>query len=195
MTSPANDTSELTAYALGELQAHSSTSFAIADVDDDTVRPNEEFEAWVWVTDPASVSCPLNVAQLVRLARTAVAADGSPAALEAIARTWLHRFNTRDLEGLLALYADDAVHVSPKLRAREPATLGEIRGKAALRAWWADAMQRLPGLHYAERHLTAGGGRVFMEYERQNPGEAPYMVAEVLVLRGGLIVASTVYHG
>jgi len=120
----------------------------------------------------------------------------SPENLVALARAWLAAFNGRDLEALLALYADDAVHTSPKLRARDPATNGEIRGVSALRAWWADAMQRLPGLRYEEQHLTAMGDRVFMEYLRRTPGEAPYVVAEVLVVgEGGKIRASHVYHG
>ena len=116
-------------------------------------------------------------------------------ALLDLARAWLDAFNARDLERLLALYADDAVHTSPKLRVQEPETGGEIRGKDALRAWWAGAMARLPGLHYAGKHLSAGEDRVVMEYERQNPGEAPYMVAETLVVSGGRIVSSHVYHG
>ena len=119
-----------------------------------------------------------------------------PTPLVALARRWLAAFNGRDLEALLSLYEESAVHTSPKLRAREPATNGEIRGVAALRAWWADAMQRLPELRYEERHLTAMGDRVFMEYLRTNPGEAPYMVAEVLVVGAtGKIRASHVYHG
>ncbi|MFS8070597.1 MAG: nuclear transport factor 2 family protein [Byssovorax sp.] len=116
-------------------------------------------------------------------------------ALLDLARAWLDAFNSRDLERLLALYADDAVHTSPKLRVQKPETSGEIRGKDALRAWWADAMSRLPGLHYAGKHLSAGEDRVVMEYERQNPGEASYMVAETLVVSGGRIVSSHVYHG
>ncbi len=122
--------------------------------------------------------------------------SASPDALVALARTWLAAFNGRDLEGLLALYEPDAVHTSPKLRAKDSATNGEIRGTSALRAWWADAMQRLPRLRYEERHLTAMGDRVFMEYLRTNPGEPEYMVAEVLVVAAsGKIRASHVYHG
>ena len=94
-----------------------------------------------------------------------------PSELVALARRWLHAFNAQDLEGLLALYADDAVHTSPKLRALRPETKGEVSGKAALRDWWADSMRRLPRLHYRERHLTADETQVVMEYDRENPGE------------------------
>lgn len=120
---------------------------------------------------------------------------GDPAHLTVIARAWLDRFEQRRLDDLLALYADDAVHTSPKIRLRHPETGGELRGKAALRAWWGDAFARLPDMRYVERGLTAGGDRVFMEYVRVVPGEPELPVAEVLEVQGGLIVASRVYHG
>ncbi len=118
--------------------------------------------------------------------------------LEHLARRWLTAFNARDLDGLLALYHPDAVHVSPKLRDREPATNGEIRGVEALRRWWSGAMERLPNLRYEPLHITCGeaaDGRVFMEYLRTTPGEADLVVAEVLVVEGGRIVRSLVFHG
>ena len=112
-----------------------------------------------------------------------------------IAKRWLDCFARSDIDGLLALYADEAVHTSPKIRARHPETGGFLRGKAALRAWWADAFARLPGLRYEPTGFTADDGRVFMEYVRKLPGEADLPVAEVLEVSGGLIVASRVYHG
>jgi hypothetical protein len=117
-------------------------------------------------------------------------------ALQSLARRWLAAFNCKDLEALLALYQDDAVHVSPKLRDRQPETKGEIRGVPALRAWWKDALDRLPGLHYQAVRLTAMEDRVFMEYVRRNPGDPDLLVAEVLEAGpDGRIRASRVYHG
>jgi ketosteroid isomerase-like protein len=162
----------------------------VADVGHRHVRPNGEFEAFLWTSDATRLACPENVRELV-----AMAVHGASSPLVATARAWLAAFNRRDLDALLSLYADDAVHTSPKLRAKNPESHGAVHGKAALRAWWADAMERLPELHYAERHLTASGERVLMEYLRENPGEAPLEVAEVLVVRGGRIVGSHVYHG
>jgi ketosteroid isomerase-like protein len=119
----------------------------------------------------------------------------TPDELKQLARTWLAAFNRRDLDALLALYADHAVHTSPKLRDRHPETRGEVSGKAALAEWWRGAMERLPGLRYEEQHLTASDDRVFMEYLRHNPGEPSMAVAEVLVVKDGRIVASHVFHG
>lgn len=115
--------------------------------------------------------------------------------LIAIARRWLACFETHDVDALVALYADDARHTSPKIRALHPETGGFLVGKPALRAWWADAFRRLPALRYVERTLTADTDRVFMEYTRIVPGEADLPVAEVLDVSGGLIRASRVYHG
>lgn len=119
----------------------------------------------------------------------------SPAQLVALARRWLACFEAHDLETLVSLYAPDARHTSPKLRALRPETGGFVVGQAALRAWWADAFARLPGLRYVERTLTADADRVFLEYERHVPGEPATTVAEVLEVRDGRIVASRVYHG
>lgn len=115
--------------------------------------------------------------------------------LFALARRWLAAWNTRDFEALLALYAEDARHTSPKLRASRPDSGGFAVGKNEVRAWFADAFARLPQLQYAEQRLTAGSDRVFMEYLRQVPGEPELPVAEVLECSNGRIVASRVYHG
>jgi ketosteroid isomerase-like protein len=120
----------------------------------------------------------------------------SPDALCALARTWLRCFETKDVDALVALYAPDARHTSPKIRTLHPETGGFLVGQAALRAWWADAFQRLPELRYVEQTLTAQDDRVFMEYLRQTPGEPDLPVAEVLVVgTQGRIVASRVFHG
>lgn len=114
---------------------------------------------------------------------------------EQIAAQWFAAFNSHQLEALLALYDDNARHFSPKLKVRQPETQGWVSGKAALRAWWQDAFDRLPELHYEVLTLTADDKRVFMEYIRQVPGEPDMPVAEVLEIESGRIVASRVYHG
>lgn len=112
-----------------------------------------------------------------------------------IATRWFAAFNAHDLEALLELYADDAEHYSPKLKVRRPETGGRVRGKEALREWWRDTFERLPGLHYEVVRLTADDAQVFMEYVRQVEGEEDLRVGEVLEVSNGIIVASRVYHG
>ncbi|HEV7558812.1 MAG TPA: nuclear transport factor 2 family protein [Kofleriaceae bacterium] len=114
---------------------------------------------------------------------------GDPSKLRAIAERWLACFAARDLDGLLALYADDATHTSPKIATRQ------IRGKAAMRAWWADAFERLPALRYEPTSITADDRRAIVEYIRQVPGEPDMPIAETFEVEDGLIVASRVFHG
>ena len=119
----------------------------------------------------------------------------TPEILQSIAFKWFDAFNRHNLEQLLSLYDEEAAHFSPKLKIFKPETKGFVSGKQALREWWQDAFDRLPSLHYKVTSLTANGDRVFMEYVRTVAGEDDILVAEVLVVRDGRIIASRVYHG
>ena len=113
----------------------------------------------------------------------------------AIGRRWLDAFNRHDVDALVDLYADDATHTSPKIRALHPETGGKLLGKEAMRRWWRDSNARLPNLFYAEVNITADPHRVIIEYIRHAPGQEPMPVAEAFDIEQGRIVASRVYHG
>jgi len=196
-------------HAAGSKGLHLNFCF-VADVASDAIVGDDSFGAHRWVESTAGLDCPPNVRELVALALRDASAQTSPsrgvngaARLTALARAWLAAFNARDLDRLLALYADDAAHFSPKLLARRPETKGLVRGTAALRDWWADCFERLPGLRYAERAITTScddardgtSGRVLLEYERTVPGEAALAVAEAFRVAHGRIAESRVYHG
>lgn len=175
-------------HQAGSKGLHMNFAFA-ADVNNDDVRSNGEFTNYRWLDSTEGIDCPANVTQLFERAKYV---DNDPAG---VARRWILYFNNRDLDALLNLYSDDAAHHSPKLKARRPETGGVVRGKAALRDWYQDAFSRLPDLRYIEKHVTAGPGRVLLEYERVNPGEASYTVAEVYQVVNNKIKESFVYHG
>ncbi len=112
-----------------------------------------------------------------------------------IAIAWLHAFNTRDLDGLLALYGENCTHTSPKIRDLHPETGGKLIGKAAMRAWWADSFARLPSLCYIESRITADPDCVVLEYTRRVDGQPDLPIAEAFDIADGKIVASRVFHG
>ena len=112
-----------------------------------------------------------------------------------IARAWLDAFNAHDVDALVALYADDATHTSPKIRALHPDSGGRLVGKVTLATWWRAANARLPGLRYEATAIVADEARAIIEYVRHAPNEPPMPVAEAFDVRGGKIVASRVYHG
>jgi len=105
-----------------------------------------------------------------------------------IALNWFKAFNDKNIDDLLALYDDDAIHYSPKLKVHKPETNGLIKGKIQLRAWWEDAFTRLPFLHYSILKIMHDDEQIFMEYIRQNKGEEDLRVGEVLVINKGKII-------
>lgn len=116
--------------------------------------------------------------------------------LNDLAQEWLEAFNQRDLERLLSLYTEDAVHLSPKLQIKKPHTEGRVQGKAALRSWWQESFQNLPTLHYRQKAISCGERRVVLEYVRELKGEEKLAVAEVFETNAqNQIIRSAVYHG
>ena len=119
----------------------------------------------------------------------------TPEKLQSVAFRWMEAFNAHNLTKLLSLYDDNAEHYSPKLKMRNPESNGIVTGKAALHDWWQQAFEQLPSLQYKIISITAGSGRVFMEYIRSADGQADLPVAEVLEVKDDTIVSSRVYHG
>jgi hypothetical protein len=111
-----------------------------------------------------------------------------------IASQWMKFFNDKELDKLLSLYDDEAEHYSPKLKVRHPETNGLIKGKAALHAWWKDAFDRLPTLHYTPVRFTPYHDRVFMEYTRHVVNEEDLHIGEMLEIKNGKITTSAVFH-
>jgi ketosteroid isomerase-like protein len=118
----------------------------------------------------------------------------SDSELNEIAQRWFAAFNNKDLKSLLSLYDDNAEHFSPKLKMRHPETKGLIKGQKAMQSWWQDAFNRLPSLRYTIVRLTPHDNRVFMEYNRHVDGEEDLYVGEMLEIKNGLIIKSSVFH-
>jgi hypothetical protein len=112
-----------------------------------------------------------------------------------IVNEWVRAFNSGDADAMVTLYADDAIHTSPKLRSAQPASEGRLVGKAAMRQWWLDAFDRLPIIRYEVINMISDDHAVVIEYLRHRPGEATIRVAEVFIIQEGKIVRSHVYHG
>ena len=67
--------------------------------------------------------------------------------LVTLGRDWIAAWNSRDLERILALYAEDSEMTSDKIQALGFDSSGTLCGKASLRMYWGKALQLLPGLH------------------------------------------------
>ncbi|MBR1268295.1 nuclear transport factor 2 family protein [Bradyrhizobium sp. AUGA SZCCT0222] len=68
--------------------------------------------------------------------------------LTALGREWISAWNSRDLERVLAMYAEDSEMTSDRIPPLGFDASGTLRGKDSLRAYWGLALQRLPGLRF-----------------------------------------------
>ena len=107
-----------------------------------------------------------------------------PTAAAAFAEAWVEAWNSHDIAAVLAHFADDAVFTSPVAARMLPETAGVLRGKAAIRAYWAAALARIPELHFEVLGAYAGVEQVVIHY--RNHLGAP--VCEVLRFDGDLVV-------
>jgi len=81
------------------------------------------------------------------------------------AAEWIDAWNRHDLDAILAHYADDFEMRSPLIAqfAGEPS--GRLSGKAAVGAYWSEALQRLPQLHFHLLHVFCGVGSLLLHYQ------------------------------
>jgi ketosteroid isomerase-like protein len=91
--------------------------------------------------------------------------DGTKA--HAIARATIEAWNSHDLARILEHYADDIVLVSPVAAERLGDPSGTVRGKAALRTYFAKALEAYPNLRFDLKDVMWGLHSVVLYYANQ----------------------------
>ncbi|MGY3446140.1 MULTISPECIES: nuclear transport factor 2 family protein [unclassified Bradyrhizobium] len=93
-----------------------------------------------------------------------------PSRLTALGHAWIAAWNARDLERVLALYAEDTEMTSDRIPAFGFGSSGTVRGKAQLRAYWSAALAKLPELHFEliDLYVSPDSVVVFYRNERGN---------------------------
>lgn len=126
--------------------------------------------------------------------------DGFLGDCERIHREWHERARTVDTEGLLALYAEDAIFESPLV----PAVLddkrdGVLRGHSELRHFFTEGAKRRPNdlvrWYRTGKWLTDGRRLLIWEYPRETPDGDQVDLAEVMEIADGKIRHHRVYWG
>ncbi len=90
--------------------------------------------------------------------------------IDAFAKAWAAGWNSHDLDRILVHYSEDVVFRSRK--AVDLVGAGEIRGKSALRAYWAAALDRQPDLHFTVLQVFEGHQTVTLTYRNHKGVEA-----------------------
>ena len=93
-----------------------------------------------------------------------------PAHLAALGREWIAAWNSRDVERVLTLYAEDSEMTSDRIPALGFDASGTLRGKDRLRAYWGKALSLLPDLHFTliDTFVSPDSVVVFYQTERGN---------------------------
>jgi ketosteroid isomerase-like protein len=81
------------------------------------------------------------------------------------AAEWIEAWNSHDLDKVLSHYADDFEMSSPYIAqiAGEPS--GMLRGKHQVAAYWAQALQRMPNLHFELLNTLVGVDSLTLYYQ------------------------------
>lgn len=96
---------------------------------------------------------------------------------DAFAQRWLEAWNDHDIDAVLEQFSDDVVFTSPVAAKLLPDTDGVIRGKHALRRYWAVAVERIPDLRFELVGVYVGVSAIVINYRNQ----AGALVNEVLI--------------
>ncbi len=111
--------------------------------------------------------------------------------LAALGREWIAAWNSRDLERVLALYADNCEMTSNKIAALGFEASGTLRSKDGLRMYWGKALELLPGLHFELIDIFVSPDSVVVFYENDRGAKiCEYLRVNML----GMIVQGSANH-
>lgn len=118
------------------------------------------------------------------------------AAAECIYYAWDKALANNDVDGLLKLYAQDAIIESPLIPHLLETDTGILKGGNALRLLIEKVAQRKPAIrkHFKQNFFTDGKTLIF-EYPRQTPDGEQMDFVEVMEIKDGLIQCHRVYWG
>lgn len=88
--------------------------------------------------------------------------------LRAHADAWLAAWKRRDLDAILACYAENVVFVAPTVVRRWGRPDGRLQGKAELRRHFELGLELAPDLTFAEEALLTSPGGYALLYRREN---------------------------
>jgi len=117
-----------------------------------------------------------------------------------IHQQWHERAKSRDTEGLLALYARDAVLETPLVQAIfDDRESGVLHGHQEIRPFFEEGARRRPNAlvrwHRRGKWLTDGERLLIWEYPRQAPDGDQVDLVEVMEIADGLIQHHRIYWG
>jgi ketosteroid isomerase-like protein len=111
------------------------------------------------------------------------------------AQSWIDAWNRRDIEHVLAMYADDLSFTSPT--ALETVGNPTVVGKSALRDYWQKALARATDLQFVLDRIIwdADTRELAIVYTRHVQGSARQVIETFRFDANDLVVSTEVLHG
>ena len=109
---------------------------------------------------------------------------------------WLEGWNLHDLDRIMSHYAEDATFQSPSVVALGMGADGTVRGRTAIRALYARALERFPSLRFELEEVIERPWGVLLTYRKLGVfAERPGLTVEAFELDAGLVRRNVVYWG
>ncbi|MDQ7809113.1 nuclear transport factor 2 family protein [Amycolatopsis sp. A133] len=105
-------------------------------------------------------------------------------AAQQFVNSWLQAWNTHDLDEILSHFTEEVTFRSPMAVRLLDSSDGVVRGKTALREYWAEGLRRMPELHFELMGTYIGVDSLVINYKNERGG----LVNEVLIFKGSLVV-------
>lgn len=125
--------------------------------------------------------------------------SNTDAEIRHVYQRWHETILARDLDGLLALYADDAVLETPLILATFPERArGVLQGKSEIRPFFEAGFRKLKNdlaRWYRTGVFFSNGRQLTWEYPRETPDGDQIDLVEVMDIASGLIASHRVYWG
>ena len=117
------------------------------------------------------------------------------AEVDAFVAGWIDAWNRRDIEAVLAHFADGVTFTSPVAAAITGSAT--VRGKDAIRAYWQAALARSTRLVFTLDHALwdTEGRELAIVYERDADGARSRMCEMLAFDAEGMVVRGEVMHG
>jgi ketosteroid isomerase-like protein len=80
------------------------------------------------------------------------------------AEDWIASWNSHDLARILSHYTEDFEMSSPMIIELMGEPAGTLKGKTAVRDYWAKALARLPDLHFDLTEVLVGASSLVIQY-------------------------------
>lgn len=79
-------------------------------------------------------------------------------------RQWIEAWNSHDLEKILSHYTADFEITTPMIKSVMGMEVNSLKGREAVRKYWAAALQKMPELYFELKEVTVGVDSIAVYY-------------------------------